>query len=95
MFKPLRALVGLIAGIATLFVIYATFGTALMQFKTAAISLLTHIHLSGAWNTIATTAANNFDLWFPMVWVVGVSLIVYVFLSAISSTDYDQSGIGG
>ena len=91
-FKPLRALVGLIAALASLYVIYGTFGTALMVFKIAALHYLTLATLSPAWSGIATTAANNFDLWFGCVWVVGVALIVYTFLSVISSTDYDRSG---
>ena len=91
-FKPLRALIGLIAALASLYVIYGTFGTALMVFKTAAINLLTHISLKASWLGIATTAANNFDQWFSMIWVIGVALIVYTFLSVITSTDYDTQG---
>lgn len=89
-FKPLRALVGLIAALVSLYVIYGTFGTALMVFKSSALALVPTLHLSGAWAAIATLAANNFDLWFSMVWVVGVALIIYTVLSAISSTDYDR-----
>jgi hypothetical protein len=88
-FQPLRALVSLIAALASLYVIYGTFGTALMVFKIQALHLLTLITLSGAWSTIATTAANNFDYWFSSIWVVGAALIVYTFLSAMSSTTYD------
>jgi hypothetical protein len=91
-FKPLRAVIGLIAALASLYVIYGTFGTALMVFKIAALDLLTRIHLSGSWLGIATISANNIDYWFSSIWVVGVALIVYVFLSAISSTDYDREG---
>jgi hypothetical protein len=91
-FKPLRAVVGLIAGLASIYVIYGTFGTALMVFKTAALNLLTHIPLSTAWSVIGTTAANNFDYWFSSIWVICVALIVYTFLSIISSTDYDLAG---
>ena len=90
-FKPLRAVVGLVTALASLYVIYGTFGTALMAFKIAAINLLTHITLAAAWSGIATTAANNFDYWFSSIWVIGVALIVYTFLSVISSTDYDLS----
>jgi beta-lactamase regulating signal transducer with metallopeptidase domain len=85
-------MLGLIAALASLYVIYGTFGTALMVFKTAALHELTLIHLSGSWLGIATISANNIDYWFSSIWVVGVALIVYVFLSAISSTDYDLSG---
>ncbi len=94
-FKPLRAMIGLVAALASLYVIYGTFGTALMVFKSSALALLPHLHLSAGWLAIGTRAGNNFDLWFNMVWVVGVSLVVYTFLSAISSTDYDLSGAGG
>lgn len=90
-FKPLRATIGLIVALASLYVIYGTFGTALMVFKTSAIELLTHIPLSGAWLTICTNATTNFDQWFGCIWVIGVALIVYTFLSIISSTDYDRS----
>jgi hypothetical protein len=92
-FKPLRALIGLIAGLASLYVIYAPFGTALMVFKSSALALLPHLQLSAGWLAIGTTSANNIDQWFDMIWVIGVALIVYVFLSAISSTDYDRSGM--
>jgi hypothetical protein len=90
-FKPLRALVGLIAALASLYVIYGTFGTALATFQITALHYLTLVTLSTAWSGIATTAANNFDYWFSSIWVIGVALIVYTFLSAISSTDYDLS----
>jgi hypothetical protein len=91
-FKPLRALIGLVAALASLYVIYGTFGTALMVFKASALALLPHIHLSVGWLAIGTLSANNIDLWFNCIWVVGVALIVYTFLSAISSTDYDLAG---
>jgi hypothetical protein len=91
-FKPLRAMVGLIAALASLYTIYATFGTALMQFKTSALALLPQIHLSAGWLAIGTVSAENIDLWFNSIWVIGVALIVYTFLSAISSTDYDRAG---
>ena len=91
-FKPLRAMVSLIAALASLFVIYGTMGTALMQFKTSAEALLPHLNLSVGWLGIATTTAGNFDLWFNSIWVIGVALIVYTFLTVISSTDYDLSG---
>lgn len=90
-FKPLRAIIGLVASLASLYVIYGTFGTALMVFKSSALTLLTKIPLPAGWLTICTLAANNIDLWFGCVWVVGVALIVYVFLSVMSSTDYDRS----
>jgi len=88
-FQPLKALVSLIAALASLYVIYGTFGTALMLFKIAALHLLTLIVLAPAWSGIATTAANNFDYWFSSIWVIGVALIVYTFLSAFASTAYD------
>lgn len=91
-FKPLRALIGLIAALASLYVIYCTFGTALMVFKSSALALLPHLNLSVGWLAIGTLEANNIDLWFNCIWVIGVALIVYTFLSAISSTDYDRSG---
>ena len=91
-FKPLRALIGLIPALASLYVIYGTFGTALMVFKTAAGAEIPKLHLLAAWAAIATTAANNFDYWFSSIWVIGVALIVYVFLSAITSTDYPTQG---
>ena len=91
-FKPLRALIGLIAALASLYVIYGTFGTALMVFKSSALALLPHLHLSAGWLAIGTLAGNNFDLWFNCIWVIGVALIVYTVLSAISSTDYDRMG---
>jgi hypothetical protein len=84
-------MIGLIAALASLFVIYATFGTALMVFKSSALALLPKLPLSAGWLAIGTTTANNIDLWFNMIWVVGVAIIVYTFLSAISSTDYDRS----
>jgi hypothetical protein len=90
-FKPLRALIGLIAALASLYVIYGTFGTALMVFKSSALDLLPHLPLAAGWLAIGTTTANNIDLWFGMIWVVGVAIIVYTFLSTISSTDYDRS----
>jgi hypothetical protein len=89
-FQPLRALISLIAALASLYVIYGTLGTALMVFKIQAINYLTHATLSVAWSGIATTAANNFDYWFSSIWVIGVALIVYTFLSAVSSTVYDR-----
>ena len=91
-FKPLRALIGLIAALVSLYVIYGTFGTALMVFKSSALALLPHLHLSAGWLAIGTLAGNNFDLWFNCIWVIGVALIVYTVLSAISSTDYDRMG---
>ena len=90
-FKPLRALIGLIVALASLYVIYGTFGTALATFQIAALHYLTLATLSAGWLGIATTAANNFDYWFSCIWVVAVALITYTFLSAISSTDYDRS----
>jgi hypothetical protein len=90
-FKPLRALVSLIAALASLYIIFGTLGTALATFQIAALHYLTLAILSVAWLGIATTAANNFDYWFSSIWVIGVALIVYTFLSAISSTDYDLS----
>jgi hypothetical protein len=89
-FKPLRAMIGLIAALASLYVIYGTFGTALMVFKNSAVALLPNLTLSGGWHAIGSKAADNFDLWFGCIWVVGVALIVYMFLSIISSTDYDR-----
>jgi hypothetical protein len=83
--------IGLIAALASLFIIYGTFGTALMAFKIAALKELTLIQLSGSWLGIATISATNIDYWFSAIWVVGVALIVYTFLSVISSTDYDRS----
>jgi len=91
-FKPLRALIGLVAALVSLYVIYGTFGTALMVFKSSALALLPHINLKPGWLLIGTVSANNIDLWFNCIWVIGVALIVYTFLSAISSTDYDLSG---
>lgn len=93
-FKPLRAMVSLIAALASLYVIYGTFGTALMVFKSSALALIPKIPLKAAWAGIATISANNIDLWFNCVWVIGVALIVYTFLTIISSTDYDRSGSG-
>jgi hypothetical protein len=90
-FKPLRAVISLIAALASLYVIYGTFGTALMAFKIAALKELTLIHLSGSWLGIATISANNIDYWFNSIWVIAVAIIVYTFLSVISSTDYDRS----
>ena len=91
-FKPLRAVVSMVAALASLFVIYGTFGTALMVFKTSALALIPTIHLKAGWVTISTLAANNFDLWFNCIWVIGVALIVYTFLSVLTSTDYDRAG---
>jgi hypothetical protein len=91
-FKPLRALIGLIAALASLIVIYATLGTSLMVFKSFALALLPSLRLSAGWLAIGTTSADNFDVWFSSIWVIGVALIVYTFLSAISSTDYDRAG---
>ena len=88
-FKPLRALLGLIAALASLYVIYGTFGTALMVFKSDAAALLAHLAVNPSWSGIILTTTDNFDLWFNCIWVIGVALIVYVFLNAISSTDYD------
>jgi hypothetical protein len=90
-FKPLRAMVSLIAAMASIYVIYGTFGTALMVFKIRALALIPTIHLSGPWAAISTTAANNFDVWFNAIWVIVVAIIVYTFLSLITSTDYDRS----
>jgi hypothetical protein len=89
-FQPLRALISLIAALASLFVIYGTLGTALMVFKIQALDLLTRITLSASWLGIATISANNIDYWFSSIWVIGVALIVYTFLSAISSTVYER-----
>jgi hypothetical protein len=50
--------------------------------------------MTAAWTVIGQTSLSNFDLWFSSIWVIGVALIVYVFLSAITSTDYDLSGQG-
>ena len=91
-FKPLRAMVGLIVALASLYVIYGTFGTSLMVFKTSALSLLAHLAMNPSWIGISTTAANNFDYWFSSIWVIGVALIISTFLTVISSTDYDQAG---
>lgn len=93
-FKPLRALVGLIAALISLYVIYGTFGTALMVFKNVGNSTLPHLKMTATWTVIGQTSLSNFDLWFSSIWVIGVALIVYVFLSAITSTDYDLSGQG-
>ena len=91
-FKPLRAIVGLVAALASLYVIYGTFGTLLMVVKTDGLLLITTLSMNTSWKSTGTTAANNIDLWFSMIWVIGVALIVYTFLSAISSTDYDTGG---
>ena len=91
-FKPLRAVVSLVAALASLYVIYGTMGTALMVFKSSALALLPHINLSAGWLAIGTLSANNFDLWFNCIWVIGVALIVYTFLSVLTSTDYDSAG---
>jgi len=93
-FKPLRAMVSLIAALASLYVIYGTFGTALMVFKSSALALIPKIPLSVAWAGICTISANNIDYWFNSIWVIGVALIVYTFLTIISSTDYDRSPSG-
>lgn len=91
-FKPLRAVVSLIAALASLFVIYGTMGTSLMVFKTSALALIPTIPLKAGWVTISTLSANNIDLWFNCIWVIGVALIVYTFLSILTSTDYDRAG---
>jgi len=90
-FKPLRAIVSLVASLASLYVIYGTFGTALMQFKNSGTVTLAGLKLSTGWSAIGSTSLSNFDYWFSSIWVVGVALIVYAFLSVISSTDYDHN----
>jgi len=93
-FKPLRAMIGMICALVSLYVIYGTFGTALMVFKTSALTLLAHLAINPAWSAIATVSANNFDYWFSSIWVIGVAIIVYTILSIVSSTDYDSSSPG-
>lgn len=88
-------MISLIAALASLFLIFGTFGTSLMIFKASALALLPHLHLSAGWLAIGTLAGNNFDLWFNCIWVIGVALIVYTFLSVITNTDGDSSGAGG
>jgi hypothetical protein len=91
-FKPLRALIGLFAALATLYVVYGTFGTSLMVFKNAAVNLTPKLAMSASWMGVAGVTTSNFDYWFSSVWVIGVAIIVYTFLTVISSTDYDLSG---
>jgi hypothetical protein len=93
-FKPLRALIGMIMALASLYVIYGTFGTALMVFKNAATTLNSQLSLSSGWLSIVGVSASNFDFWFSSVWVVGVAVIIYAVLNSISSTDYDRQGMG-